>query len=60
MKSFITYLYNVRAEMAHVVWPTQKQALQHVILIIIISAFTALFIGGLDFIFTSGVSQFVY
>jgi len=59
MKSFLTYLHNVRAEMAHVVWPTQKQAISHVVLILVISAFTAVFIGVLDYVFTTGVSHFV-
>jgi len=60
MNSFITYLKNVRSEMAHVVWPTQKTALAHVVIIIVISIFTALFIAALDYVFTTGASYFVF
>ncbi len=59
MKSFFTYLKNVRAEMAHVVWPDRNQAILHTILIIVISAVLALLIAGLDYVFTGVVSRIV-
>lgn len=52
MNSFFTYLRNVRAELAHVVWPSQRQAVSHVALIILISILTALWIALLDYAFT--------
>lgn len=52
MNKLFTYFKNVRAEMGHVVWPSQKTAWTHVALVIAISAFTALFIAGLDYVFT--------
>jgi preprotein translocase SecE subunit len=48
MQRFISYLKNVRAELTHVVWPSRKQAIEHVILIILISAFAAAFIAAID------------
>jgi preprotein translocase SecE subunit len=59
MKSFATYLKNVRAEMAHVVWPGQRTAVSHVILILIISTITALLITALDLFFREVLSLFV-
>lgn len=59
MKSFFSYLNNVRAEMAHVVWPDRKQAAWHTVLIIVISAVLALLISGLDLIFTRVVERLV-
>ncbi len=59
MNSFFTYLKNVRAEMAHVVWPDRKQAILHTILIIVISAVLALLIAGLDYLFTAVVARLV-
>lgn len=59
MNNFISYLKNVRAELTHVVWPTRKQALIHTGLIILISAFTAVFLGVLDYVFTSGVGVII-
>ncbi|MBU0750017.1 preprotein translocase subunit SecE [Patescibacteria group bacterium] len=57
MKNFFNYLKNVRAEMTHVVWPTQRQAWIHVALVIAISAIVALFIAGLDHLLTQLVEQ---
>jgi preprotein translocase SecE subunit len=59
MKAITTYLKNVRAEMAHVVWPDRRQALIHTVLIILISALVALLIAGLDYVFTSIVTYVV-
>jgi preprotein translocase SecE subunit len=59
MNSFITYLRNVRSEFAHIVWPTQKQALGHLFIIVLISIITAVFIAGIDYLFTQGVGYFV-
>jgi len=59
MQGFITYLKNVRAELKHVVWPTQKQATTHVILILLMCAFGVAFIAALDYVFTTGLSYFI-
>ena len=45
--------------MAHVVWPNRRQALIHTVLIILISALTAVLIAGLDYLFTGVVSHVV-
>lgn len=55
MKGFFTYLKNVRGELSHVVWPKPAQALFHTLLIILISALVAVFIGVLDYLLTSAV-----
>jgi preprotein translocase SecE subunit len=57
MASLVTYLKNVRAEMAHVVWPDRTQALRHTILIVLISALVALLISALDYVFTGVVAR---
>lgn len=57
MASVITYLKNVRAELGHVVWPGQRQAIGHVILIVVISALTAVFCAALDYVFTMGIHE---
>ena len=59
MKGLLTYLKNVRAEMAHVVWPDRKQAALHTLIIILISALLGVFIAVLDFGFTTFVSRLV-
>lgn len=47
--SFFSYLRNVRAEMQHVVWPSHKQTLQHVGVVICISIVMAIITAALDF-----------
>lgn len=47
--SLFSYLRNVRAEMQHVVWPSHKQTIQHVGVVIFISVVIALIIAALDF-----------
>lgn len=59
MKSFISYLKNVRGELSHVVWPKPRQAALHTVLIILISVIVAVLAGVLDFAFTRAVEYFV-
>jgi preprotein translocase subunit SecE len=59
MNSFVSYLRNVRAELTHVVWPNPRIAAWHVVLIIVISAFTAALVAGLDYGFTQGVGYLI-
>ncbi|RTK98555.1 MAG: preprotein translocase subunit SecE [Neisseriaceae bacterium] len=59
MRAFISYLKNVRAELGHVVWPNRKQAIMHTLLIILISAFVALYASGLDYVLTGVVNRLV-
>ncbi len=53
MNHFLSYLKNVRGELSHVVWPKPKTALMHTVLILLISALVAVFIGVLDYLLTS-------
>lgn len=55
MNNFISYLKNVRAELQHVVWPSRKMTLIHTGIIILLSAFAAVFLGVVDYLLTSGV-----
>lgn len=59
MKSFISYLKNVRGELAHVVWPKPRTAALHTVLIVLISATVAVFIGLVDYGLTSLVASIV-
>ena len=57
MKPIVEYLKAVRGEMTHVTWPTTEQAIAYTALVIGISVFVALLLGGFDFIFTFGVEK---
>jgi preprotein translocase SecE subunit len=59
MNSFATYLKNVRSELSHVVWPSQRQTVAHVAVIAVISIITALLAAGLDYAFTKGIARFL-
>ncbi len=59
MQSLATYLKNVKAEMAHVVWPDRNQAIRNTLLIIVISAVVAVLIMGLDYVFTGVVARLI-
>lgn len=59
MKSLFTYLRNVRGELAHVVWPDRKQAVVHTLLIILVSALVAVYLSGLDYVFTGVVNRVI-
>lgn len=59
MKQFASYLKNVRAELGHVVWPSRKTAVAHTLLVVALSALTALLIAVLDYLLTGVVGSFV-
>lgn len=59
MNSIVNYLKSVRAELKHVVWPTKNIVINHSILVIVISVLTAVFLFGLDTLFTGILSSFI-
>jgi preprotein translocase subunit SecE len=58
MNSLIKYFNDTASEMRQVSWPTQRQALFYTLLVIVISALVALYIGAFDYIFSQAV-QFI-
>ncbi|NBC30584.1 MAG: preprotein translocase subunit SecE [Spirochaetes bacterium] len=59
MDAFTNYLKSTANEMKQVSWPTQSQALKYTALVIAISAFTALFVAGFDYVFTQFIDFLV-
>lgn len=59
MNALVTYLKNVRSELAHVVWPSRKQAIAHVAVIVFISVVAIALVAGLDYVFTLGVKALI-
>ena len=55
--SLISYFKGVAAETKHISWPTKKDAMVYTILIILISAFVAAYLGVFDSIFTDIISS---
>jgi len=59
MQNFINYLKDTRAELKHVAWPTQSQAIIYTALVIGISILVAILVGSFDFVFTTGLNWFL-
>lgn len=59
MSQFINYLKDTFAELKHVSWPTRTQTIVYTVLVIVISIFTAIFIGIFDFGFSRGLDWFI-
>lgn len=57
--SLISYVKNVRAEMKHVVWPTNKQTMSLVGVVVLVSVIAGLLVAGFDFGFTTIAEQIV-
>lgn len=51
MKKVISYLKEVVLELKKVSWPDKQQTIDKTVLVIIVSAVMALYIGGLDLLF---------
>jgi preprotein translocase subunit SecE len=59
MSSVLEFLREARVELARVNWPTREQIIHFTILVIAISIVLALFLGGLDFLFSFLVERFL-
>lgn len=46
-------------ELDKVVWPTKRQALELTVLVVVISVIVGVYVGGLDFLFTSTMNALV-
>ncbi len=53
------YLKDTKAEVQHVSWPTQRQAIVFTVFVVAFSLVIALLLGLADFLFTKGLSWFV-
>lgn len=57
--SLITYLKDTQAEMKHVSWPTQRQAIIFTALVVAFSVTVALVLGFSDFVFSRALDWFI-
>lgn len=57
MTSPFTYLKHVREEFTHVVWPSNRTALGHTLVVIFIAVVIALLVSLLDHVFELVVSS---
>jgi len=59
MDKIITFLKEVRVELAKVSWPTRKQTVLYTLVVIGISLFMAVFLGLLDFGYKTIIDRFL-
>lgn len=59
MTSPFTYLKHVREEFTHIVWPSNRTAIGHTLVVIFVAAVIALFVSLLDYIFGLGVNRII-
>ena len=53
------YIRDTMSEFKHVSWPTKKQAIVYTTMVIVVSLVVALYVSGLDTVFTSLFTKFV-
>ena len=51
MVSPVTYLHEVIRELKKVDWPSREQTVRKTLLVLVVSALLALYLGGLDYLF---------
>ena len=51
----VNYVKESKAELGKVTWPTKKQAVNSTITVIVISAFVAVFLGGVDYVLNTAL-----
>ena len=59
MYSPFTYLKHVREEFAHIVWPTNRTAIGHTLVVIVIAVVIAFLVALLDYAFGGVLSRVV-
>lgn len=59
MISPFTYLKHVREEFSHLVWPSNRTALGHTLVVVFIAALIALLVALLDYVYGSVVNTLI-
>ena len=59
-QKIITFLKEVSLEMKKVNWPTKQETLRYTLLVIGVSVAVAVFLGTVDFLFTTFLNKFIF
>ena len=59
MTSPFTYLKHVREEFTHIVWPSNRTALSHTLVVMGIALAIAFLVGGFDYLFGIAVKSII-
>lgn len=55
----VTFLKEVKVELKKVNWPTKQETTKYALIVIGVSLAVAIFLGGLDFLFTWLLNKFI-
>ena len=55
----ISYIKEVRLEVKKVNWPSRDQVWRYTLIVVAVSFAVALYLGGLDFVFTTLLNKFI-
>jgi preprotein translocase subunit SecE len=58
--NLFSFLKEVRKEIKKINWPTKKETIRYTAVVVGISLAVAMFLGGLDFIFNSLITKFIF
>lgn len=53
------FLKEVASELKKVTWPTKQETARHTLVVIIVCIIVAIFLGGIDYLFTYLLNKFV-
>ena len=53
------FFKEIRTEIKKVNWPTKKETIRHTLIVIAFSVAVAIYLGGIDLIFTALLNRFV-
>lgn len=59
MTTPLQFLQQTREELQKVIWPSRNETIRLTTVVILVSLFVGLFIGGLDFVFTKLLSLLI-
>jgi preprotein translocase subunit SecE len=59
VKAVVNYFKEVRIELKKVIWPTRENVVRMTIIVFAISAIVAIYVGGLDVVFTKMLERLV-
>ena len=59
IKKIKEFFKEVQIEIKRINWPTKKETIRYTLIVILVSIIVAIFLGGIDFIFTRFLDKFI-
>ena len=60
LQKILSFFKEVRMEIKKINWPTKQQTIRYTIVVVGISFGVAIFLGGLDLIFNTLITKFIF